>query len=107
MFRDCANQALMHRVVHLHYIRDYRVCAKWVSSNLHQPAIEEIMMTTFAYACADYPGMENCPGKVQAKTESELWELIETHARIAHGEDPSAWSAEDRAAIRQLINTTE
>ena len=62
-------------------------------------------MTIYAYSCCDYPGMEECPGKVQAATEAELWHLIETHARVAHGEDPSAWSEEDRATIQQLIKT--
>ena len=64
-------------------------------------------MTAYSYACADYPGMEDCPGKVQAATEAELWQLIEAHARIAHGEDPSAWGDEDRAAIRRLIKTID
>ena len=62
-------------------------------------------MTAYAYSCSDYPGMEACPGKVQAATKAELWQLIETHARVAHGEDPSAWTDEDRATIQQLIKT--
>jgi predicted small metal-binding protein len=51
--------------------------------------------------------MEDCPGRVQAKTESELWELIKTHAQIAHGEDVSAWSDEDIAQVENLIKIVE
>jgi predicted small metal-binding protein len=51
--------------------------------------------------------MEGCPAKVQAETEAELWELIKTHAQIAHGEDVSAWSEEDIAQVKTLINTVE
>ena len=47
--------------------------------------------------------MENCPGKVTAATEAEVWQLLEMHARIAHGEDPSEWSGEDRKFIGELI----
>jgi predicted small metal-binding protein len=47
--------------------------------------------------------MENCPGKVTAATEAEVWKLIETHARIAHGENPADWSDEDRKFIAALI----
>ena len=60
-------------------------------------------MTCYSYACSDYPGMEDCPGRVQAETETELWRLIETHASIAHDEDPSAWSDADREQIKSLI----
>ncbi len=51
--------------------------------------------------------MEGCPCKVQAETESELWELIKTHAYIAHGEDVSAWSDEDVAQLAALIKTVD
>ena len=61
------------------------------------------MARTYSYACADYEGMENCPGKVTAATEAEVWQLLEMHARIAHGEDPSEWSGEDRKFIGELI----
>jgi predicted small metal-binding protein len=64
-------------------------------------------MTGFSYACAEFSGMEDCPGKVQAATEAELWELIKTHARIAHGEEISAWSDEDIAQVRDLIKTLD
>ena len=64
-------------------------------------------MTTYSYACADYPGMEDCPGKIQAGDKDELWQLIETHARLAHGEDPESWSEDDRAAVSQLIQSTD
>ncbi|MCU9847717.1 DUF1059 domain-containing protein [Defluviimonas sp. WL0024] len=65
------------------------------------------MAKTYSYACADYPGMESCPGKVTAATEAEVWALIETHARIAHGEDSGAWSVEDRQQIANLIGTAD
>ncbi len=64
-------------------------------------------MTAYSYSCAEFPGMEDCPGKVQAETESELWELIKTHAHIAHGEDVLAWSDEDVAQITALIKTID
>ena len=64
-------------------------------------------MTLYSYACAEFPGMEVCPGKVQAETESELWQLIETHARIAHGEVVSEWSDEDKAQVKALIKITD
>lgn len=60
-------------------------------------------MTAYSYSCGDYPGMEECPGKVQAETEAELWQLIETHARVAHGEDPLAWSDDDKVQVQALI----
>ena len=60
-------------------------------------------MTAYAFACGDYPGMEGCPGKFQAETEDELHQLIETHARIAHGEDVSAWSDEEKSQVSALI----
>lgn len=64
-------------------------------------------MTAYSFACGDYPGMEGCPGQVQAETEAELWQLIETHARVAHGEDVSAWSDEEKAQVRKLIRSVE
>ena len=61
------------------------------------------MANTYAYACKDYPGMEACPGHFVAETEDELCKLIELHASLAHGEDPGAWSDEDRAYLKTLI----
>ncbi len=61
------------------------------------------MARAYTYACADYPGMEDCPGKVTAATEAEVWQLMETHARLAHGEDPASWSDADRKALATLI----
>ena len=61
-------------------------------------------MAAYTYACCEFPGMEDCPGKVQAETEAELWQLIETHAKVAHGEDVSEWSDEDRAQVQALIS---
>ena len=54
-------------------------------------------MTAYSYACAEFPGMEGCPGKVQAETQAELWQLIEVHAKIAHGEEIADLSDDDRA----------
>lgn len=61
------------------------------------------MKTTYYYACKDYPGMEECPGRFYAETVDEVWKLMELHASVAHGEDPSTWSEEDRAQLRTLI----
>lgn len=61
------------------------------------------MATAYSYACKDYPGMEACPGKIVAKTEEEVWKLMELHASVAHDEDPGAWSDEDRAYLNTLI----
>ena len=57
----------------------------------------------YSYACKDYPGMESCPFQVRTETEDELWKLMETHARTAHGEDPGTWSAEDRKYLATLV----
>ena len=62
-------------------------------------------MTAYSFACTEFPGMEGCPGKVQAETEAELWQLVEAHARIAHGEEISDWTDEDRAQVKALIKT--
>lgn len=62
------------------------------------------MAASFTYACKDYPGMETCPGKVTAATRDEVVKLMELHAVIAHGEDPSSWSVDDRAFLDGLIN---
>ncbi len=63
------------------------------------------MATTYSYACKDYPEMEACPGKVIAETEDEVMKLLELHAVVAHGEDPTAWSDEDRAYLKTLIKS--
>jgi hypothetical protein len=63
------------------------------------------MKTTYSYACKDYPGMEECPGRFVAETENEIWKLMELHASVAHGEDPAAWSDEDRSYVKTLIKT--
>ena len=63
------------------------------------------MPLIYSYACKDYPGMEGCPGKVAAATEDEVVKLAELHAVVAHGEDPSAWSEEDRAFLLALIKS--
>jgi hypothetical protein len=61
---------------------------------------------TYAYACTEFPGMEGCPGYFVVATEEELWKLMELHARIAHGEDPDAWSSDERRKLQELIRMT-
>jgi hypothetical protein len=61
------------------------------------------MPNAYSYACKNYPGMEKCPGRFYAETESELWKLIELHASVAHSEDPAAWSTKDRDYLKTLI----
>lgn len=61
------------------------------------------MANAYSYACKDYPGMEACPGRVIAETEDEVWKLMELHASVAHGEDPAAWSDDDRIYLKSLI----
>jgi len=56
-----------------------------------------------SYTCADYPGMEACPGRFQAESADELWHHIEAHATIAHGENPAEWAKEDRDQVTALI----
>jgi len=63
------------------------------------------MRTTYSYACKDYPGMEGCPARFCAATEDEIHKLVELHASVAHGENPAAWTAEDRALLKTLIKT--
>lgn len=63
------------------------------------------MTTTYSYACKDYPGMENCPGHFVAESEEEIWQLVALHAQFAHGEDPSAWTADDKDTLKELIRT--
>lgn len=60
----------------------------------------------YTYKCADYPGMEDCPGAFTAKTEDELWRHLELHGAVAHDEDPAAWSDQERQQIRDLIRST-
>lgn len=62
------------------------------------------MKTSFSYRCMDYPGME-CPGHFFALTETEVWQHLELHARIAHEEDPDAWSAEEVEFIKGLVRS--
>jgi len=59
----------------------------------------------YSYACADFDGMEACPGEVVAETEDELLELIGLHAKIAHDEDASQWDTETQAYLKTLIKT--
>ena len=57
----------------------------------------------YAYRCADFPGMEKCPGSFTAETEAELMKHIELHAREAHQENPDQWSKEDRQGVKDAI----
>jgi predicted small metal-binding protein len=61
------------------------------------------MTGKYSYACKDYPEMEACPFSVTTESEAEVWAQLELHAVHAHGEDPSAWSEEDRAFLKTLI----
>jgi len=62
-------------------------------------------MAAFSYACKDYPGMESCPGSFTAETSDELVKLMELHAVVAHGENPSEWSEEDRKYVMTLVKS--
>jgi len=61
------------------------------------------MPTAYSYACKDYPGMEGCPARFCAATEDEVHKHVELHATVAHGENPAAWTAEDKAQLKALI----
>jgi predicted small metal-binding protein len=61
------------------------------------------MTKTYSYACADFPGMEACPAHFTTETEDQLWNVINLHAKEAHGEDPSEWPAEDIATVKNTI----
>lgn len=63
------------------------------------------MARTHSYACSDYPGMEACPAHFTTETLDELWKIIELHASMAHGENPAAWSDEDKDYLRTLIKS--
>ena len=63
------------------------------------------MTLTYSYACGDYPGMETCSGRFHAETEDELWKHIELHASVAHEEDPSVWTDQERTQLKALIKT--
>lgn len=60
----------------------------------------------YSYTCAEYPGMENCPGSFTAETQEELWKHIELHGSFAHNEDPGTWSDSERQQVRELIRTS-
>lgn len=61
------------------------------------------MAGAFSYACRDCEGMEACPASVVAETTEEVWKLMELHARIAHGENPSDWDSQTREYLATLI----
>ena len=66
----------------------------------------EAVMPVHSYACKDYPGNGKCSGKFHAQTAEELWQHIELHGRLAHGENPETWSAEDKAQVKALVTIT-
>ena len=45
------------------------------------------------------------PGICPAETEDEVWQLMELHASVAHGEDRAAWTAEDRAQLKTPVKS--
>jgi hypothetical protein len=47
--------------------------------------------------------METCPAIVTASTEDEVWKLMELHAVVGHGENPSSWDDETRQYLGTLI----
>jgi hypothetical protein len=57
----------------------------------------------YSYACKDYPGMATCSGQFTAETEAEVLQHVELHASVAHGEDPAAWSDEDKTCLKRLV----
>jgi uncharacterized protein DUF1059 len=61
------------------------------------------MPTSYSYSCEDYPGMEGCPARFRAATVDEVQKHVELHAAVAHGEDPAAWSPDDKALLTALI----
>ncbi|NKB51056.1 MAG: DUF1059 domain-containing protein [Rhizobiaceae bacterium] len=63
------------------------------------------MSAIYSYACKDCEGLETCSGEVKAATEDEVWKLMELHAVIAHGEDPSSWDDETRQYLGTLIKS--
>ncbi len=63
------------------------------------------MTIAYSYACKDYPGMAACPGRFIAETEAEVIKHIELHASVAHGEDPTAWSDDDKTRLKRLIKS--
>jgi predicted small metal-binding protein len=61
--------------------------------------------TAYSYACKDYPGMESCPGRFTAETETEVMKHVELHASVAHGENPAQWSEDDRTYLTTLVKS--
>jgi hypothetical protein len=83
-------------------VSDSVACRSTVSAQHRQPGGEHV---PYAYACSDFPGMAPCPGRFTSQTEAELWVHIESHAKIAHEEDPAAWGADDKSTIANLITS--
>ena len=61
------------------------------------------MAKTYSFACADFPGMESCPAHFHVESKDELFEITKHHAKIAHGENPDEWSAEDLQMVKDLM----
>ena len=64
------------------------------------------MKITYSYACCDYPGMDDCPGRFVAGSRDEVWKLVELHAATAHGEDPAQWDKQTRESLQALIKSS-
>jgi predicted small metal-binding protein len=62
-------------------------------------------MSVYSYACAEFPGMEECPARFRASTEAELWQHLELHAQLAHGEDVRSWPPDIVEQVRSLVKT--
>ncbi|MGI9357150.1 MAG: DUF1059 domain-containing protein [Rhizobiaceae bacterium] len=65
------------------------------------------MTKAYSYSCRDCEGMEACPASIVAETQTELWEMIGHHARIAHGEDAKDWDQETKDYLESLIREVE
>ena len=61
----------------------------------------------YTYRCSDYPGMQACPASFTTETEDELWQHLELHGAVAHQEDPTQWTTEERQQVKDLIHSTD
>jgi hypothetical protein len=60
-------------------------------------------VSKYRYDCSEYPGNEGCPGSFAAGSRDEVMRHAELHGQEAHGEDPQAWSADERRQVEELI----
>lgn len=61
------------------------------------------MAKVYSYACADYPGMRECPAHFHVESKDELMDIMIRHAIVAHGDSPDDWSDEEREKLRSMI----